>query len=454
MTGSLRSVQFEGPAGVLEGLWKDADGGAAGLRGRRAPAPAPRRHDAQQGRLPRRAGTDARGLGDAPVQLPGSRALGGTLRRRARRDRRLPGRARRSRARERPAHRGRRVFLRRRRGAEGGRRRRPDRRGRSCSGFRSRPSRAASCRARRCRPSTRSGRRTRSARRTSCAGSPDPEPRSRCFPTPIISSREASTRSARRSSASCPPFPGEPRERGRSAVTTLSRRRRAPTSSRSPGERSPPTFAEIRRRGSPPIGRRRSARPAGSSCRCTKATQLRGCIGTLAPTGDLTRVVSEFALRAAFDDPRFAPLFAGGAPGVPDRDLGADGAGAGDRAGGGRDRPARSHPRGRIAPRAAPAPGRDRVGLRRRAVSRRGLAQGRSFARSVAAAGREALDVPGGGLLGMKGTGNRQKKIVAPRRTRGGFRPPSAKPSATANRGAEPWRRRRSESPPEPSSES
>jgi AmmeMemoRadiSam system protein A len=36
--------------------------------------------------------------------------------------------------------------------------------------------------------------------------------------------------------------------------------------------------------------------------------QLRGCIGTLAPTGDLTRVVAEYALRAALEDPRFAPL--------------------------------------------------------------------------------------------------------------------------------------------------
>jgi AmmeMemoRadiSam system protein A len=35
---------------------------------------------------------------------------------------------------------------------------------------------------------------------------------------------------------------------------------------------------------------------------------LRGCIGTLAPTGDLTRCVSEYALRAAFEDPRFPPL--------------------------------------------------------------------------------------------------------------------------------------------------
>ena len=30
MTGRLRSVQFEGPAGTIEGLWKDADGGRRG----------------------------------------------------------------------------------------------------------------------------------------------------------------------------------------------------------------------------------------------------------------------------------------------------------------------------------------------------------------------------------------------------------------------------------------
>lgn len=41
-----------------------------------------------------------------------------------------------------------------------------------------------------------------------------------------------------------------------------------------------------------------------------KAGALRGCIGTLAPTGDLTRVISEYALRAALEDPRFAPLTA------------------------------------------------------------------------------------------------------------------------------------------------
>lgn len=39
--------------------------------------------------------------------------------------------------------------------------------------------------------------------------------------------------------------------------------------------------------------------------------ELRGCIGTLAPTGDLTRMIAEYALRAALEDPRFPPLTAG-----------------------------------------------------------------------------------------------------------------------------------------------
>lgn len=36
--------------------------------------------------------------------------------------------------------------------------------------------------------------------------------------------------------------------------------------------------------------------------------RLRGCIGTLAPEGDLSRTVPKFALRAAFEDPRFSGL--------------------------------------------------------------------------------------------------------------------------------------------------
>lgn len=39
-----------------------------------------------------------------------------------------------------------------------------------------------------------------------------------------------------------------------------------------------------------------------------KAGDLRGCIGTLSPQGDIGRTVPTFARRAAFDDPRFPPL--------------------------------------------------------------------------------------------------------------------------------------------------
>jgi len=38
--------------------------------------------------------------------------------------------------------------------------------------------------------------------------------------------------------------------------------------------------------------------------------RLRGCIGTLAPEGDLARSVPRFALRAALEDPRFPALTA------------------------------------------------------------------------------------------------------------------------------------------------
>jgi len=44
--------------------------------------------------------------------------------------------------------------------------------------------------------------------------------------------------------------------------------------------------------------------------------ELRGCIGTLAARGDITRIVSEYALRAALDDPRFEPLSAAELAGV------------------------------------------------------------------------------------------------------------------------------------------
>lgn len=39
-----------------------------------------------------------------------------------------------------------------------------------------------------------------------------------------------------------------------------------------------------------------------------EAGELRGCIGTLSPEGDLGRTVPRFARRAAFNDPRFPPL--------------------------------------------------------------------------------------------------------------------------------------------------
>ncbi len=39
-----------------------------------------------------------------------------------------------------------------------------------------------------------------------------------------------------------------------------------------------------------------------------KGGNLRGCIGTLSPDGDLSRSVPRFARSAAFEDPRFPPL--------------------------------------------------------------------------------------------------------------------------------------------------
>jgi len=39
-----------------------------------------------------------------------------------------------------------------------------------------------------------------------------------------------------------------------------------------------------------------------------KEGQLRGCIGTLTPEGNLSEAVPRFAVRSALDDPRFEPL--------------------------------------------------------------------------------------------------------------------------------------------------
>lgn len=49
-------------------------------------------------------------------------------------------------------------------------------------------------------------------------------------------------------------------------------------------------------------------KPMGLFVTLHRGGELRGCIGTLAPTGDLTRVIAEYALRAALEDPRFPPL--------------------------------------------------------------------------------------------------------------------------------------------------
>jgi AmmeMemoRadiSam system protein A len=50
--------------------------------------------------------------------------------------------------------------------------------------------------------------------------------------------------------------------------------------------------------------------PRGLFVTLRRQGHLRGCIGTLSPDGDLTRVVADFARRAAFEDPRFAPISA------------------------------------------------------------------------------------------------------------------------------------------------
>ena len=51
--------------------------------------------------------------------------------------------------------------------------------------------------------------------------------------------------------------------------------------------------------------------PRGLFVTLHKDGRLRGCIGTLAPSGDLTRMIAQYALRAAFEDTRFPPLEVG-----------------------------------------------------------------------------------------------------------------------------------------------
>jgi AmmeMemoRadiSam system protein A len=50
--------------------------------------------------------------------------------------------------------------------------------------------------------------------------------------------------------------------------------------------------------------------PRGLFVTIRRGEDLRGCIGTVAARGEITRIVSEYALRAALEDPRFPPLSA------------------------------------------------------------------------------------------------------------------------------------------------
>jgi AmmeMemoRadiSam system protein A len=50
--------------------------------------------------------------------------------------------------------------------------------------------------------------------------------------------------------------------------------------------------------------------PRGVFVTLRMGEDLRGCIGTLAPEGDLPRTVPHFALSSALEDPRFPPLTA------------------------------------------------------------------------------------------------------------------------------------------------
>ena len=99
MTGRLHSITFAGPSGSLEGLWKEAQGERRGSAVFAPSASPARRHHAQQGRLPGGPGLDALRFLHTALQLPRRGAVGGPLRRGARRDRGFPGRDVRGRAR-------------------------------------------------------------------------------------------------------------------------------------------------------------------------------------------------------------------------------------------------------------------------------------------------------------------------------------------------------------------
>ena len=171
--------------------------------------------------------------------------------------------------------------------------------------------------------------------------------------------------------------------------------------------------------------RRPSASRAGLFVTLRKGGELRGCIGTLAPTGDLTRCVSEYALRAALEDPRFAPLAHDELAALHDRDLGAHALRGRSRV----PRTSRSAAtgsssrsdgrRGLLLPQVAEEWGFDAERFLAEVARKAGLPPD-----AWRRAGRPPVGLRRRGVLRMKGTGNRQKKIVAPRGPRGGFKPP------------------------------
>src|SRR5262249_47107750 len=120
------------------------------------------------------------------------------------------------------------------------------------------------------------------------------------------------------------------------------------------------------------------------------------------------------------------------------RDLGPLRAAAARATGGSRDREGRPDPGAPRQARPAPAPGRDGMGLRSGALPGGGLAEGGPSPGGVARSAGAGVGVSGGGLLGMKGIGNRQKRIVVPKRV---YTPPKnqtpSRPSPAHNAGLE-----------------
>ena len=374
---STAHVTFPGPAGRLEGLWKDAAAPRARGRRLRAPAPAPRRNAAQQGRLPRRAGPAPRDSGRFASTSAASASREG-------RYDEGRGEVEDFRAALDEAERaaglpivaggfsfGSAVALR----ASSGRpaRRRPS----SASAFRSRRTPARCCRAagrpgalRRRASATRSVRRRcgRWLARARRARSSSPRRR------PLLR-RQA--RRARARSSRIPAAPPVPAGSGHDAAC-----RRSPSKTRRDLLALARRSLEAHFRGEPPprLGSDRAeafGEPRALFVTLRKAGELRGCIGTLSPDGDLARTVPAFALARrpsrTRGSRRSSPT---SCRDCDDRDLGPDAA-AGRRRTRRRSTSAATGSSSRPGPqRPAPAAGRDRVGLRPRAVLSSGLREG------------------------------------------------------------------------------